>query len=358
MDQNFNFPFQPSGFPLRTPSRANGDALDANGTPQYTRYGSPTPEARHDESPPPIHGHQPTGSSFMPQAPLIDMLTVDNLVKDFDLEPQQRANIGSADGLLGKSDLLTRLYMLIAMYSEAAERRRTIQSQGFENVKELFDDLKTRLEGTFSLTKPQMKYIRKNHASMGLTNTLATPAREQHLASVCKKVSSSVRNAFRQDIRDSILHSKKKTSLSLFTYASAMKYRRGQFEEDMGVGYTIHNALLRRFGLDNVTLIELVAPANDDDDDSELIPDDSAATGSKRKQGGRIPKGEDFWARVDAYFASHIESKGSNLLDMRWKEHVSDIIQRDNAIFSPRAITPDVQLQAPAQGTSLMNAFS
>lgn len=126
-----------------------------------------------------MHGCLPTVPSLVPHAPVIDALMVDNLVKDFDLEPGQRANlhafvqvclassintspligdtiqIGLADGLLGKSDLLTRLYMLIALYSEAAQKRRTAQSQGFENIRELFEDLKTRLEGNFVLTKQQ-----------------------------------------------------------------------------------------------------------------------------------------------------------------------------------------------------------
>jgi len=37
---------------------------------------------------------------------------------------------------------------------------------------------------------------------------------------------------------------KNKVSLSAFTYATANKYRRGQFEESMGFGFTAHNAIL------------------------------------------------------------------------------------------------------------------
>ncbi|KZP30616.1 hypothetical protein FIBSPDRAFT_725835, partial [Athelia psychrophila] len=158
-----------------------------------------------------------------------------------------------------------------SLYSEAAERRRTAQSQGFDNIRELFEDLKTRLEGNFVLMKQQLvnvqhtandmiysptctsfgtihvdliKYIHKNHASMGLSNALSTPAREQYLAVSCRKFCSSVRNAFCQDIRDSISHPTKKTTLAVFTHNSAMKYCHGQYDDDMGVGYTIHNALL------------------------------------------------------------------------------------------------------------------
>lgn len=56
---------------------------------------------------------------------------------------------------MGKSDILSRMYILIALYSEAAERRRAAHSQGFDNIREMFEDLKTRLEGNFVLTKQQ-----------------------------------------------------------------------------------------------------------------------------------------------------------------------------------------------------------
>jgi hypothetical protein len=46
--------------------------------------------------------------------------------------------------------------MLAALYSEAAERLRQAQEQGFTDLKELFNDLKIRLEGRFELTKEQM----------------------------------------------------------------------------------------------------------------------------------------------------------------------------------------------------------
>ena len=44
-------------------------------------------------------------------------------------------------------------------------------------------------------------------------------------------------------IRDSIIGDNKCT-LAEFTYRTANKYRRGQFDENMGLGYTIHNVLL------------------------------------------------------------------------------------------------------------------
>jgi hypothetical protein len=64
--------------------------------------------------------------------------------------------MGTLDGTLSRSDLLTRLYQLAATYSEGAERRRAAQDQGVADLKGLFNDLQTRLEGRFELTKEQM----------------------------------------------------------------------------------------------------------------------------------------------------------------------------------------------------------
>ena len=47
------------------------------------------------------------------------------------------------------------MYILTALYAEAAERRRAAQDQGFMDLKGLFNDLKIRLESQFELTKDQ-----------------------------------------------------------------------------------------------------------------------------------------------------------------------------------------------------------
>lgn len=153
-------------------------------------------------------------------APIIDALAVDTLAKDFELEPVQRANLqafvkmGSFDGTLTRSDLLTRTYVLAALYSEAAERRRVAKEQGFADLKGLFNDLKVRLEGRFELTKEQMsairkaandmiyqanrttfvtmhvdlmKHIRENSNSLGLSNVFSSPSRERVLSSADRK---------------------------------------------------------------------------------------------------------------------------------------------------------------------------
>jgi hypothetical protein len=63
--------------------------------------------------------------------------------------------IGTADGLMERSDLLTHMYLLAAIYADGADRRRIAREQGSMDMKEFFTDLKIRLEGSFTLTKEQ-----------------------------------------------------------------------------------------------------------------------------------------------------------------------------------------------------------
>jgi len=340
----------------------------------------------------PYEPNAPSPSLSFTPSTVIDPLLIDNLAKDFNLEPTQRANlhafitIGTADGSLTRSDLLTRLYMLAAIYSDSADRRRLAREQGFMDFKAMLSDINIRLQGNFSLTKEQLanirkaandmiyqpartnftsmhvdldKYLRESQASLGLSNAFASPAREQVLASQLKKTCSSVRNAFRQDIRDSLLGNNKQ-SLEAFTYHTANKYRRGQFTADLDFGYTVHNVILRRFALDNIDLIKKAKKEKDDDDDDD---DETPETGSKRARtqgGGRIMKGQDFWARVDAFFVEMINARGRNLTATRWKDYVDDAIHRDNAMFKGHSDDPasGIPPQVTVQGAALVAAVS
>lgn len=91
----FEFPSTPLGLaPLNTPSHNDNNDLNPGRTYQYTTYDGSPLNTHHDGSPlPSNHRHQPATPSFMPRVPIIDVLAVDNIVKEFDLEPGQRANI-------------------------------------------------------------------------------------------------------------------------------------------------------------------------------------------------------------------------------------------------------------------------
>jgi hypothetical protein len=137
-------------------------------------------------------------------------------------------------------------------------------------------------------------------------------------------------------IRDSIIGDNT-TSLAEFTFYTANKYRRGQFDEDMGFGFTIHNVLLvchfvclannvptncrpqRHFALRNIELIKKPSALSGDNDGDDS---DTAQPGSKRPRTlvGRIAKGEDFWGRVDKWFVEMVAQYGRVLTGARWKE--------------------------------------
>ena len=74
------------------------------------------------------------------------------------------------------------------------------------------------------------------------------------------------------------------------------------------------------FALDNIDLIKKAKKEGEDDDDDD--DDDTSPIGTKRAHtvGGRITKGEDFWARVDAFFVNMIKERGRSFVGNRWKE--------------------------------------
>lgn len=42
-----------------------------------------------------------------------------------------------------------------------------------------------------------------------------------------------------------------------------------------------------------------------------------------RNSGGRVPTGQDFWSKVDAYFAGLVKTNGTNLVSAAWKTQVA-----------------------------------
>lgn len=174
-------------FTFSTDSLMNSEPYPRMPSPDSMRAGGDSPSAPragllHHLSTPTQHGRNSSSMmTFSPQ-PHVDPILIDNLARDLKLDDVQTANLhafvkvrhdeckfyfpaysqnyetlqmGSCDGMMAKSDLITRLYMLAAIYADAAERRRVEADRGFKDLKDLFADLKIRLEGTFTLTKEQ-----------------------------------------------------------------------------------------------------------------------------------------------------------------------------------------------------------
>ncbi|KAI0643849.1 hypothetical protein C8Q79DRAFT_914515 [Trametes meyenii] len=180
--------------------------------------------------------------------------------------------LGSSEPALSRSDLATRTYMLATIYWSHIEREKQASAAKNEvnNLPGLFADLRIRLKDGFQLTKEQKenirciaqdliykptqftfkalfievdKTIRDNKDQLNMTNIFFSPAREKVLTSHIRKTCSSVRNGFRQDVRDSVIGEKIR-SLQEFTFHISFKYKRGGPGEKLDIGYTIHNALL------------------------------------------------------------------------------------------------------------------
>ncbi|KAI0670255.1 hypothetical protein C8Q78DRAFT_1035408 [Trametes maxima] len=291
-----------------------------------------------------------------------------------------RAQLGSSDPPLSRSDLATRTYMLATIYWSHSERERQALASKNEvkDLPGLFTDLRIRLEDGFQLTKEQKenircitqdliykptqftfkalfievdKSIRDNKEQLNMTNIFFTPAREKVLTSHIRKTCSSVRNGFRQDVRDSVMGEKIR-SLQEFTFQIAFKYKRGGPGERLDIGYTIHNALLRRFALDNPQSLNY-----EEDEDGNIIessPDNRAGSSRKKRKttaSGRVPQGQDFWSKVDKYFQDHIKEKGRNLTAPAWKSLVDDVIRRDEQSFPPPGSMAGTARSQPAETT-------
>ncbi|KAJ7460059.1 hypothetical protein B0H11DRAFT_1736756, partial [Mycena galericulata] len=168
--------------------------------------------------------------------------------------------------------LATRVFMLASQYGEAAERRRGDSAEEDERKdwRAMWRDLKIRLEETFCFTREQKKNIRgivqdviyegnrtkfltmhvdvlalleKRKVLLSLDNIYGVPGREKSLSQITKRQCSSVRNAWRADIINSI-DPKNFVPLADFVYASATKYKAGGPGEQLPQIYTVHAVIL------------------------------------------------------------------------------------------------------------------
>ena len=79
----------------------------------------------------------------------------------------------------------------------------------------------------------------------------------------------------------------------------------------------------RRFALENLDLLGVAEDELEDQEGSDV--GNPPVTGQKRKRinrggkGGRIPNGEDFWSRVDAWFSEEMAKRDNDLTGLLWK---------------------------------------
>ncbi|KAJ7634448.1 hypothetical protein FB45DRAFT_743500, partial [Roridomyces roridus] len=171
------------------------------------------------------------------------------------------------------ADLVSRLYMLAVQLSDAAERRRkeAANETSTGNLRIFFNDLRTRLEGTYELTPRQKTNIRgvaqdlvfdpmctvyytmskdverdlrKGAQKFDLENVFGVPVHEKQVVQWIKRACSSVRNSYRAEILASIAPGKKFVELKQFTYDMAVKFKKSAGDAELSEMYSVHVAML------------------------------------------------------------------------------------------------------------------
>ncbi|KAK7026609.1 hypothetical protein R3P38DRAFT_3191856 [Favolaschia claudopus] len=235
-------------------------------------------------------------------------ILIDTIARDFSLESKQAQVLhtfvafGSLGSGLSLPDLATRVFMLAAQFSDAAERQR-IQSRAEQDRVDsaaLFCDLKIRLEETFCFTDQQKTLymapkfltlhtdvwpaVEHRKVEFGLENIFGILGREKSLGQFIKKQCSSFRNAWRTDLIASI-DPKKFTPLLEFVFSSTNKYQIGGALGELPQTYTIHAILLATAAEDE----ELESDVDHDEAEEHCV--------RKKPKLGRVASGANFWSR-------------------------------------------------------------
>ncbi|KAJ7844240.1 hypothetical protein B0H14DRAFT_3868397 [Mycena olivaceomarginata] len=249
------------------------DPSSSTPTPHTTPVGTPpghaAPPLPNNSSP---NVHTVPGSS---PAPIIPPLYIDNLAREFGLGDRDRMKlrglvqvVTAFGGGLSLENVAAHLYTVAIILSEAAERRRLEQENTFTgDLRTMMRDLQIRLDEGFTLTVNQRVILTNKKEGLDLDNIFGVPVREKKLMATVRKGCSSVRNALRQEIRDSIDPAKFVT-LDKFVYNLASKYKLGGVVGELSDTYNIHAVLLRRFAFDHPELLWTDEPVEDEDSES------------------------------------------------------------------------------------------
>ncbi|KAF8164205.1 hypothetical protein BJ912DRAFT_935109 [Pholiota molesta] len=327
------------------------------------------PQAHPHSTPPPSVSY--TSDSIVDQG----MLFIDTISKEFDLGPVHVSHLRAMyqlgtnfEGNLSKADLYTRIFALACQFS--TERRITLAVQAVTadsvngtggDLKRILDELSIRLDANFSLTSDQTltvrrtcqefiyqprrisfknlysevdKHVRQNAAGYQMAYIFSVPARESKWMSEVKRIASSVRNSFRQDLRNSVIGSNQ-MSLDKFTAEATEKYRHSSQARTSVQGYIVHNVILRRFCIEHQDLLGVDTQELEDSESSIGSDDIEPLPPAKRQRvlKGRIAEGEDFWSQVDAWFKDAMKARGDNFSSEAWRSYIEESIRLDNARY-------------------------
>ncbi|KAI9438662.1 hypothetical protein H4582DRAFT_2076294 [Lactarius indigo] len=255
----------------------------------------------------------------------------------------------------------------------------------------MITDVSARLEDTFNLTSEQkmnirlitgeiifepkrVSYmqihldvearIRENQKDLRFTNIYCNLSHQKLLMSAIKRTCSSVRNRYREMIRNSVDDDDSKNStLNDFVYEVATRFHPSNVARVINTHTIQHVAILRRFALENPDLLG-AGEAEDEDDDyvpggstgpnteaedgdgpADLLRPGSAAStasgphGKKRKRVNRQKCG-DFWSMVEKWFAARttLEQYGPAWNSPGWKAYIKETVDNDHICFQPRTV--------------------
>ncbi|KAM5539993.1 hypothetical protein V8D89_006325 [Ganoderma adspersum] len=344
----------------------------------------------------PFHETPPAQSTnTMPPPTGLSTLFIDNVVKDLGLthvhatklhtlalSAPSRPRSTHLDIQLGsrvspplsEADLATRVYLLDSVLALIEETKAAVMARndGTEDLPALLNDMQIWLNDTFKLSKEQneniwcITYELMYHHSrlkfktfhsevestleackntLQMTNIYGNPVCEKILHMHVKKAALGIHSRFQAEIIDSVFNSEKKTTLEDFTRAVTVKYSPHSAIQ-LHASYLVRNALLRRFAIDNPQLMNIDEPAVDESSTS------STQAGSPPKKckttvGGRIPEGEDFWSKADAYINAYVKKWGKNLAAPEWQQFISQLVAADEQHFPH--ITEAWQLAPPTE---------
>ncbi|KAH7874931.1 uncharacterized protein C8R40DRAFT_1171043 [Lentinula edodes] len=290
--------------------------------------------------------------------PEVTSLAVDNLAKDFSLTEEQRLTLQTflKFGKVGKglpaADLLTQLYST-ALMLHLENKHPKEDENDVQTIRAMINDLRIRLQ-TFSLSSTQNRlihlvahnkvydplrtcymdigtdvfvHLRANAEQLGFSNIMGNPAYEHALEGRVNKICSSVRNQFRQHIIDSI--TKKPISAADFTHNMNKTYCHPGGPEFNSQHILLRNIVLRRFVYDR----HQIDWAVEEETESIEGDDNSEAPNKKRKRGGRVARGCDFWSLVDTWYKDQKKDLGKKLTDPRWKELLEEYTRYDESGF-------------------------
>ncbi|THH05955.1 hypothetical protein EW146_g9763 [Bondarzewia mesenterica] len=175
----------------------------------------------------------------------------------------------------------------------------------------------------------ELENTTRGHA--GFTDIFGHEARELELRKQCREKASNARSQYRLQLFAS-LEGSTRCDLQTATYNMAHKFKIGGPGGTLPLEYQVHNALLRRFILENMWkdwMTSAETPPSADDDSPTGTP-----VSKKRKAVGKVPKGEDFWLQVDAWFSGKLEAWGTDLQQLAWQQYVRETMEQENTRFS------------------------